>query len=429
MFGLVIMNTAVWSSSLACKSSRSTRPVALLLTVTASKPAMAALAGLVPWALSGIEHLRALLALVAEVGRGDEQRRQFALRPGGRLQRHGVAGRRSRRGSPASRRAVAACPERVVVLAAGAGRRCPAARRAARSAWGCTSSCTSRADRNCVSIDMFRVDRLMKWRTRSISPSSGSGGGASATAPRGSRSLSGRSGTSHAGSRWQRRPGVAHLEQQVGRLDLVHDRFAWIQTSPSRRPIASAVQASPSSMLDAAATQAPCGQAVDLGSRALLGDGDAEAVGQVGIPAAQRQAGVVAGARAASASSVGARRLGTRTTNSLKNGPVERQSNARQLASAARPRSGPCAGTARPSRASPAGPGRPGRCVARRANRPWLVQMLLVAFSRRMCCSRVCSVSTQQRLPLRSTVWPTSRPGILRTNSSRQAMMPRYGPP
>ena len=40
--------------------------------------------------------------------------------------------------------------------------------------------------------------------------------------------------------------------------------------------------------------------------------------------------------------------------------------------------------------------------------------MFDVAFSRRMCCSRVCSVSTQQRLPLRSVVCPTIRPGILR---------------
>ena len=51
---------------------------------------MAALAGLVPWALSGTRTLRALLAAVAEVGGGDQQGRQFALRPGGRLQRHGV---------------------------------------------------------------------------------------------------------------------------------------------------------------------------------------------------------------------------------------------------------------------------------------------------------------------------------------------------
>src|ERR1700730_2690363 len=52
--------------------------------------------------------------------------------------------------------------------------------------------------------------------------------------------------------------------------------------------------------------------------------------------------------------------------------------------------------------------------VAMSAQRATLVQMLEVAFSRRMCCSRVWSVSTKPRLPSRSTVAPTSRPGIRR---------------
>ena len=51
------------------------------------------------------------------------------------------------------------------------------------------------------------------------------------------------------------------------------------------------------------------------------------------------------------------------------------------------------------------------------AQRPELVQMLLVAFSRRMCCSRVESVSTKPRLPSASTVSPQRRPGIWRMNS------------
>ena len=57
------------------------------------------------------------------------------------------------------------------------------------------------------------------------------------------------------------------------------------------------------------------------------------------------------------------------------------------------------------------------------------LKALLVAFSRRMCCSRVCSVRTKQRRPRRSTVWPTNRPGMRRKNGSRQAMIPKYGPP
>ena len=89
VFGLVIMNTAIWSSSWRFRSSRSTVPVGVLLTVTASKPAIAALAGLVPWALSGTRTFGALLAAIAEVGGGDQQRGQFAVRAGGRLQRAG----------------------------------------------------------------------------------------------------------------------------------------------------------------------------------------------------------------------------------------------------------------------------------------------------------------------------------------------------
>ena len=43
---------------------------------------------------------------------------------------------------------------------------------------------------------------------------------------------------------------------------------------------------------------------------------------------------------------------------------------------------------------------------------PWFVQMLDVAFSRRMCCSRVDSVRQKARRPSASRVSPTSRPGI-----------------
>src|SRR6266478_507586 len=49
--------------------------------------------------------------------------------------------------------------------------------------------------------------------------------------------------------------------------------------------------------------------------------------------------------------------------------------------------------------------------VAASAISAWLVQMLLVAFSRRMCCSRACSVSVYARRPRWSTLMPTSRPG------------------
>src|SRR5438552_3252761 len=55
--------------------------------------------------------------------------------------------------------------------------------------------------------------------------------------------------------------------------------------------------------------------------------------------------------------------------------------------------------------------------------------MFEVAFSRRMCCSRVCSVSTNPRRPSTSTVSPAMRPGIRRRYSSRAAKKPNDGPP
>ena len=62
------------------------------------------------------------------------------------------------------------------------------------------------------------------------------------------------------------------------------------------------------------------------------------------------------------------------------------------------------------------------------AHRPELVQMFDVAFSRRICCSRVESVSTKPRLPSASTVSPASRPGICRTCFSRQCEQADIGP-
>ena len=57
------------------------------------------------------------------------------------------------------------------------------------------------------------------------------------------------------------------------------------------------------------------------------------------------------------------------------------------------------------------------------------MQMLDVAFSRRMCCSRVPRASRRAGLPWASLETPTSRPGIWRLNSSRVARNPAWGPP
>ncbi|CFW44635.1 Uncharacterised protein [Bordetella pertussis] len=55
--------------------------------------------------------------------------------------------------------------------------------------------------------------------------------------------------------------------------------------------------------------------------------------------------------------------------------------------------------------------------------------MLEVAFSRRMCCSRVCRARRSAGLPWASFETPTRRPGMLRLYASRQAMKPACGPP
>ena len=59
-----------------------------------------------------------------------------------------------------------------------------------------------------VSIEKFRCDRLVKWRIRSLSATSGNGGGLSASWSLGIKPLAGFAGTSNAGSRWHRRPGL-----------------------------------------------------------------------------------------------------------------------------------------------------------------------------------------------------------------------------
>ena len=93
-----------------------------------------------------------------------------------------------------------------------------------------------------------------------------------------------------------------------------------------------------------------------------------------------------------------------------------------------RRRSGPCKHS-RPFLQALRTQRRPGRRPPAKPTEPWLVQMLLVAFSRRMCCSRVCSVRHPAALAVAVGGLADERPGILRTNSCRQAMMPRSGPP
>ena len=57
------------------------------------------------------------------------------------------------------------------------------------------------------------------------------------------------------------------------------------------------------------------------------------------------------------------------------------------------------------------------------------VQMFDVAFSRRMCCSRVCSAIRYADRPLLSTDTPMMRPGTCRTYASLVAKNAACGPP
>ena len=138
-----------------------------------------------------------------------------------------------------------------------------------------------------------------------------------------------------------------------------------------------------------------------------------DAVGQLGVPAAEGDAAVVA--QAADLREDGSRVLRAADDELLEERAGEGQ---REPGNGGQPFGGvvglagrELGGLAQAAR--PHAP--PGRCCCAGPSRPWLVQMFEVAFSRRMCCSRVWSVSTQQRLPWRSVVWPTIRPGILRT--------------
>nr|ACR35864.1 unknown [Zea mays] len=63
------------------------------------------------------------------------------------------------------------------------------------------------------------------------------------------------------------------------------------------------------------------------------------------------------------------------------------------------------------------------------ASKAWAVQMLLVALSRRMCCSRVCIAMRSAGLPVESTLTPMIRPGMRRLYSCDVARNAACGPP
>jgi hypothetical protein len=80
-------------------------------------------------------------------------------------------------------------------------------------------------------------------------------------------------------------------------------------------------------------------------------------------------------------------------------------------------------------RRRPSGPWYTAYIEAITASSTWAVQMLLVAFSRRMCCSRVCRARRVAGRPAASTETPTRRPGRDRLQPLGRAMKPAWGPP
>ena len=96
----------------------------------------------------GREHLGALLAAVLVVGAREQQAGELAVGARAGLERHVRQARRSRPARPAGATSARARPGRTRRPGAGAGARGRAAPPRARAAWGCASSCTSRAGRS-----------------------------------------------------------------------------------------------------------------------------------------------------------------------------------------------------------------------------------------------------------------------------------------
>ena len=78
---------------------------------------------------------------------------------------------------------------------------------------------------------------------------------------------------------------------------------------------------------------------------------------------------------------------------------------------------------------SPSGPWYTAYMAAILASRACAVQILEVAFSRLMCCSRVCKAIRRALLPWASMLTPINLPGIPRLKSSRVAKKAACGPP
>ncbi len=145
--------------------------------------------------------------------------------------------------------------------------------------------------------------------------------------------------------------------------------------------------------------------------RAALGDRDQEAVGVLGVVAAERVAGGDSALGAALEDGVDRgveadRELARDRRLVQELDPVDRGEPLARVGGAPDQQLAELAVPSRPSQAR--------WTIAASAFSACAVQMLWVAFSRRMCCSRVCSARTKPRRPSTSSVSPAIRPGIRR---------------
>ena len=288
-------------------------------------------------------------------------------------------------------------PARARGPAAGAGGRCRAAPRRARAASGCASSCTSRAGRS-------------PCRGRSCASRAGCSGGRSRA----------------------RRPRAASAARRGGGARGAARRAALGHVEPGGRRTRAGPRRDCSKIVDRAVAllrrlaAGSCGHGCSRVRRARRPPQHRRRAGR--CPACER-CSVIATSRPSSSASgkPGVDALGRAALDHAVDRRVERDrelAHDRLLVQRARRRRAPSASRARrrcgcssssPSSTMPA-PAEPAQVDRRPASAlsACAVQMLWVAFSRRMCCSRVCSVSTKPRRPSTSVVSPAIRPGMRR---------------
>ena len=242
---------------------------------------------------------------------------------------------------------------------------------------------------------MLRCDSRLKWRSSSSSLTSGSRGGCRAqdrcrqVRLAGAPLASGRAGAREAHGA-PSRPRCLEDERLDDRQRCAAVGRSEGSPRPERRRRRRAGRRRPRSSTTLIGSTQAGDEACHVVVGRELGGGEEDHVAQLGVVALQQRAGddaALAECRVA-ARRVAAMRSATSARRSRRSGaPRARRGDA---AAACRACVMPSSATSR----SPAGPTAVRYAVAARAHSAWLVQMLLAAFSRRMCCSRACRVST-----------------------------------